>query len=304
MLKAFRHNLNFSRNQSHKSLHQFQNKLAEKFKEAQLEEKTKFWLRKYEDLFGITKLTHVHERVLQAQKSIEIVQEKRRKVQEELFITQKKLQESRDVMYKTPMGDSQYITIVTKVHELLKEQKNLQETFAWYDQTEREQQTSLALAINNSQDHERTYREKNKYLSLLTGIVGALLGLVGSSITSWRYRKNIKLYETNISDQVALVQKNVDELNSNELKTDVWVRLEEQQKQFSESLNSVLSLAGENGSQEKNAGSDLDLQFERMSQKLENNLNLKLKSYTSVNVGAISGLVLLGSFLMYFNYGS
>lgn len=65
MFKIFRHNAKFPNKHFQKSLHGLQNRLVEKFEQAQLEDKMKFWLRKYEDLFGITKLSEVHERVLQ-----------------------------------------------------------------------------------------------------------------------------------------------------------------------------------------------------------------------------------------------
>ena len=83
----------------------------------------------------------------------------------------------------------------------------MQNIFSLYDQTEREQQTSLAMAINNSQDHERTYREKNKYLSLISGIVGGVLGLLGSSISNWRHRRDVKNLGSDISDQVVDLRK-------------------------------------------------------------------------------------------------
>ncbi|XP_035204772.1 uncharacterized protein LOC118179717 [Stegodyphus dumicola] len=78
------------------------------------ETKIKFWMRKYEDLFGITKLSEEHEKVLEAQEKLQNTQEKRREVQEEIFFVQKKLQEMQDILHKTSMGDDMYISVVTQ----------------------------------------------------------------------------------------------------------------------------------------------------------------------------------------------
>ncbi|KFM67420.1 hypothetical protein X975_01164, partial [Stegodyphus mimosarum] len=88
--------------------------------------------------------------------------------------------------------------------------------FSVCDKTEREQQTNLAQAINNSQDHEKMYREKTKYLSLIAGTVGAFLGLIASTVNVWRYRKEVKDIKScagNISCDVNELKKTVDKLS-------------------------------------------------------------------------------------------
>ncbi|CAL1295246.1 unnamed protein product [Larinioides sclopetarius] len=279
------------------------------------EEKMQFWLRKYEDLFGITKLSELQQRVLEVQNKVQSTQEKRRQVQDEIFRVQKKLQEMNDILHKMSLGDNMYISVATQVHELLKEQKRLQNEFTLSDQTERELQTTLALAINNSQDHERTYREKNKYLSLITGVVGGLLGLIGSSVNNWRHRKDIKLFAGDISNQVTDLQNAIIKLNSvsspssqtiskevPEGTEDLLSEMKIQQQILQENINSMKSLLNDGIFQNCDAENKFygDIQTKKLLFQLEDNISSKLNYHTSLNISLLSSLIIIGTLVLYF----
>ncbi|GIY73164.1 uncharacterized protein CDAR_426321 [Caerostris darwini] len=206
-----------------------------------------------------------------------------------------------------------YISVATQVHELIKEQQRLRDAFTLHDQTERELQTTLALAINNSQDHERTYREKNKYLSLITGVVGGLLGLLGSSINNWRHRKDIKVFASNISNQVNDLQNTIIKLNSVVLPNtkDLQGSIQNQTDELLSEIKVQQEVLQENLKAMKSALSDsvfhacdadkccCDLTSTRMLNQLEGTLNSKLNYHTSLNVGLISSLIVLGTVVLY-----
>ncbi|GFS60497.1 uncharacterized protein TNIN_357851 [Trichonephila inaurata madagascariensis] len=278
------------------------------------EEKMKIWMKKYEDLFGITKLSEMHERVLEVQNQVQSTQEKRRNVQEEIFKVQQKLQEMHDILHKMSLGDTMYIRVATQVHELIIEQKRLREAFTMYDQTERELQTTLALAINNSQDHERTYREKNKYLSLITGVVGGLLGLIGSSINNWRHRKDIKEFANDISHQVTDLEKTIVKLNSivtsdsenvqqgnPKIMQDLLSEMKIQQEVFQENAKVLKSLLNDSifHNCDTSNGLQCDLQTKKLLYQLEENISSKLNYHSSLNIGLIGSLLLIGTFVLY-----
>ncbi|GFR31304.1 uncharacterized protein TNCT_518111 [Trichonephila clavata] len=278
------------------------------------EEKMKIWMKKYEDLFGITKLSEMHERVLEVQNQVQSTQEKRRNVQDEIFKVQQKLQEMHDILHKMSLGDTMYIRVATQVHELIIEQKRLREAFTMYDQTERELQTTLALAINNSQDHERTYREKNKYLSLITGVVGGLLGLIGSSINNWRHRKDIKEFAKDISHQVTDLQKTIVKLNSiitsdsenvqqgdPKVIQDLLSEMKIQQEVFQENAKVLKSLLNDSifHNCDTSNGLQCDLQTKKMLCQLEENISSKLNYHSSLNIGLIGSLILIGTVVLY-----
>ncbi|KAG8194711.1 hypothetical protein JTE90_028025 [Oedothorax gibbosus] len=244
----------------------------------------------------------MHEAVLETQKNIQSVQEKRRKVQEDLFVAQKKLQESRNLLHKTAMDDSMYITVVTQVHEMLKEQGHLQDTFSSYDQQERELQSNLAISINNSQDHERTYREKTKYLSLVTGLVGGLLGFLGSSINNWRLRREIKSFANNISGQVVALQENVKKLKGTDPKyQETLSQMRSQQELFDKSIVALNTLITSPVSRDIEVFNEpyLQLKFDEMSNRLEEDWDSKLRYHTSINIAVISSLLLVGAVVLY-----
>ncbi|GBM00227.1 hypothetical protein AVEN_32586-1 [Araneus ventricosus] len=269
-----------------------------------------FWLRKYEDLFGITKLSELQQRVLEVQNQVQTTQEKRRQVQDEIFRVQKKLQEMNDILHKMSLGDNMYISVATQVHELLKEQKRLQNEFTLSDQTERELQTTLALAINNSQDHERTYREKNKYLSLITGVVGGLLGLIGSSVNNWRHRKDIKVFAGDISHRVTDLQNTIIKLNSVSSpssqtipKEDLLSEMKIQQQVLQENINTMKSFLNDGIFQNCDAENKFygDIQTKKLLFQLEDNISSKLNYHTSLNISLLSSLIIIGTLVLYFS---
>lgn len=199
---------------------------------------------------------------------------------------------------------------IFQVRELLKEQKRLQDIFSLYDQTEREQQTLLAVAINSSQDHERTYREKNKYLSLITGVVGGLLGLLGSSINNWRHRRDIKHFASDINDQVVDLKKSVDKLkvavssdkvlqdavsNSSDETGNILSDIKSHCSTLDENIKSLqnminTSYVNKNSNQSNPSNGHIEIVFE----EFEKNFTSKLNNHLYANLG------LIGSYTLFF----
>lgn len=205
---------------------------------------------------------------------------------------------------------------IFQVRELLKEQKRLQDTFSLYDQTEREHQTLLAVAINSSQDHEKTYREKNKYLSLITGVVGGILGLLGSSINNWRHRRDIKSFALDINDQVVDLKKSVDKLRvmvstdkvlqdaasdssdeTGNILTDIKSHcntLDENIKSLQNMINTTY--VNKNSSQSNPSNGHIEIVFE----EFERNFTSKLNNHLYANLSLIgSYTIFLTLFILY-----
>lgn len=186
-----------------------------------------------------------------------------------------------------------------------------------YDQTEREQQTALALAINNSQDNERTYREKNKYLSLITGIIGGVLGLVGSSINNWRHRKDIKSFASDISDQVVDLKTSVERLKlvvsaDGALQNgtadwsaetgDLLSKIKSHHDTLDESIKSLQSLLKNDSSNEivnyspqSNEGN-----LEEIINKFERNITSRLNNHAYLNLSLIGSCTFFVSLFVFY----
>lgn len=246
------------------------------------EDRMKLWLRRYEDIFGITKLSEMHSKVTEVQRQMDDVQEKRRRVQQDILSVQSKLQEVQAKLEKTSRGDDVFISIVTQEHELLKEQKRLSALLEVYDRTEREKHAALAIAISNSQDHERTYREKTKYLSLITGVVGGLIGVLGSSINNWRHRKDIKLFSKEIHD---LIQS-----QNNVIAQKSFAPENSQQQHLTAEISSVNL---------ENLSSEMSELIKTMNEQFENTVDTTIKSHMYTTFAAVYGTLAIVSMLFY-----
>lgn len=199
------------------------------------------------------------------------------------------------------------------MRELLKEQKRLQDTFSLYDQTEREQQTTLAMAINISQDHERTYREKNKYLSLITGVIGGILGLVGSSINNWRHRKDIQHFASDISERVVHLKDAIDRLKDRIATGDVNATLgqstegesllsaiKSQQEVLDDTLRSLQQSVFNSNVDSVSNSQEFDGSIGRALKELEARIESKLNHHAFVNLGLIGSCTLVLSLFVFY----
>ena len=74
--------------------------------------------------------------------------------------------------------------LVTQEHQVLKEEKQLQEEFKQFEKTERECFSSLSNAVRDSHEKERAQAEKTKYWSVLGSILGTCIGIFGTTINN------------------------------------------------------------------------------------------------------------------------
>lgn len=77
-----------------------------------------------------------------------------------------------------------YLTLITKEHKLLKDEIRLTDKFNLYEREERELFTTLTSAVKESHEKERIQANKTKYLSIIGSVVGALIGIAGSTINN------------------------------------------------------------------------------------------------------------------------
>ena len=87
-------------------------------------------------------------------------------------------------MEKTHRGEDRYLVLVTQEHQVLKEEKNMQEEFKFFEKSEREYFSSLSNAVRDSHEKERAQAEKTKYWSVLGSIIGTCIGIIGTTINN------------------------------------------------------------------------------------------------------------------------
>lgn len=75
-----------------------------------------------------------------------------------------------------------YLELLTEEHATIKKERGLLETFEGYESAEREAFHQLSIRVRESHEKERERVEKTKWWGVSASLIGALLGIAGSSI--------------------------------------------------------------------------------------------------------------------------
>jgi len=148
-----------------------------------------FWMKRYENFVGLTEVKAAQARVVESEKKFIETQEMRREAQIKISDVQKRLKDIHLELEKTHRGEDRYLVLVTQEHQVLKEEKNMQEEFKFFEKSEREYFSSLSNAVRDSHEKERAQAEKTKYWSVLGSIIGTCIGIIGTTINN-RMRMN------------------------------------------------------------------------------------------------------------------
>merc|ERR1712013_224753 len=148
-----------------------------------------FWMKRYENVVGLTEVKAAQARVVECERKFIETQEMRREAQKMISDVQKRLKDIHLELEKTHRGEDRYLVLVTQEHQVLKEEKNMQEEFKFFEKSEREYFSSLSNAVRDSHEKERAQAEKTKYWSVLGSIIGTCIGIIGTTINN-RMRMN------------------------------------------------------------------------------------------------------------------
>lgn len=142
------------------------------------------FMKWYEQLTGIDEIRIAQNKVIEAQDRFAAAQEKRREVTLELNEVKNKIKDLQEELSSTSRGEERYITLITKEHKFLKDEIRLTDKFNLYEREERELFTTLTSAVKDSHEKERIQANKTKYLSIIGSVVGALIGIAGSTLNN------------------------------------------------------------------------------------------------------------------------
>lgn len=103
-----------------------------------------------------------------------------------------KLKEIHAQLDKVQRGDERYLSLLTEEYEILKDEKKLIVDLGSYEQLERDNFAALSSAVRESHERERVRAERTKYWSIIGSIVGAAIGIIGTSINNYLRMRELK----------------------------------------------------------------------------------------------------------------
>ncbi|XP_044146719.1 mitochondrial potassium channel-like [Bufo gargarizans] len=113
-----------------------------------------------------------------------------REARETMESQQLKLKEVRDRLDRVSRDDVQYLELATLEHKLLQEEKRLRTSYINAEESEREKFALFSASVRESHEKERTRAERTKNWSVIGSVLGALIGVMGST-----YINRIRLQE-------------------------------------------------------------------------------------------------------------
>ncbi|NXF52686.1 CCD51 protein, partial [Oceanites oceanicus] len=153
----------------------------------------KIWWDRYEEFVGINEVREAQGKVTEAENVFMIARGIVREARENVEAQQIKLKEIRDRLDRVSRDDTQYLELATLEHRLLQEEKRYRATYLNAEESEREKFSLFSAAVRESHEKERTRAEKTKNWSIIGSVLGAIIGVLGST-----YINRVRLQELKV----------------------------------------------------------------------------------------------------------
>lgn len=150
----------------------------------------KTWWDRYEEFVGLNEVREAQGNVTEAEKVFMVARGLVREAREDLEGQQAKLKEVRDRLDRISRDDNQYLELATLEHRMLQEEKKLRVSYLRAEDSEREKFSLFSAAVRESHEKERARAERTKNWSLIGSVLGALIGVAGST-----YVNRVRLQE-------------------------------------------------------------------------------------------------------------
>ncbi|XP_010289814.1 PREDICTED: coiled-coil domain-containing protein 51 [Phaethon lepturus] len=153
----------------------------------------KNWWDRYEEFVGINEVREAQGKVTEAENVFMIARGIVREARENVEAQQIKLKEIRDRLDRVSRDDTQYLELATLEHRLLQEEKRYRAAYLNAEESEREKFSLFSAAVRESHEKERTRAEKTKNWSIIGSVLGAIIGVIGST-----YVNRVRLQELKV----------------------------------------------------------------------------------------------------------
>ncbi|VDK52388.1 unnamed protein product [Anisakis simplex] len=146
----------------------------------------------YEDLIGLTAVRKAQEEVLECENALHVAQKLRRNKQTEIKSLQGRLKDIHTELDRTSRGEDRYLDLLTEEHATIKKERKLMEEFELAEASERDAFQVLSARVRHSHEKERERGERTKYWSVSASLIGALLGIIGTTLAAELRMRRIK----------------------------------------------------------------------------------------------------------------
>ncbi|NXN26625.1 CCD51 protein, partial [Nycticryphes semicollaris] len=153
----------------------------------------KSWWDRYEEFVGINEVREAQGKVTEAENIFMVARGIVREARENVEAQQIKLKEIRDRLDRVSRDDTQYLELATLEHRMLQEEKRYRAAYLNAEESEREKFSLFSAAVRESHEKERTRAEKTKNWSIIGSVLGAIIGVLGST-----YVNRVRLQELKV----------------------------------------------------------------------------------------------------------
>ena len=128
------------------------------------------------------------------------LQVERREKQLALSEVQSQLRSLSAELEKVHRGEERYLALLTEEHAIIKEENRLREELTVVEELERTKFAALSSSVRDSHEKERARAERTKYWSVIGSVVGAVIGIAGTSINNYLRMRELRGIVTNSAE--------------------------------------------------------------------------------------------------------
>nr|XP_061814219.1 mitochondrial potassium channel-like [Nerophis lumbriciformis] len=148
------------------------------------------WWEKYEEFVGINEVRNAQTKVTEAEAEFLVARGVVREAHVGLEAARNRVKEVRTRLDRVSREEAHYLELATLEHKLLQEERRLRAAHGHAEASERERFASFSAAVRESHEKERARAERTKNWSLIGSVLGALIGVMGST-----YVNRVRLQE-------------------------------------------------------------------------------------------------------------
>lgn len=149
-----------------------------------------YWWERYEEFVGLNEVRVAQANVTEAEAAFMVARGMVREAHASLEALQVRLKEVRDRLDRVSREEAHYLELATLEHKLLQEERRLRTAYENAESSEREKFSLFSAAVRGSHEKERTRAERTKNWSIIGSVLGALIGVMGST-----YVNRVRLQE-------------------------------------------------------------------------------------------------------------